>query len=60
MEEKANLLVAELFDTELIGEGLIRSYTDAQERLLTSDCIMVPQSATIHIEVDIIDITKII
>ncbi|OQR74311.1 protein arginine N-methyltransferase 7-like [Tropilaelaps mercedesae] len=48
IEHRANLLVAELFDTELIGEGLIRSYADAHSRLLTDDCIMVPQTATIY------------
>lgn len=32
--ERANLLVTELFDTELIGEGAIGAYTDAHSRLM--------------------------
>ena len=34
MPKKANLLVTELFDTELIGEGAIWSYKDALTRLM--------------------------
>lgn len=35
MERKANLLVAEVFDTELIGEGAIDTYRHARDYLLT-------------------------
>ena len=35
MEERANILVAELLDTELIGEGAIGAYAHAKEHLLT-------------------------
>ncbi|XP_022706682.1 protein arginine N-methyltransferase 7-like isoform X2 [Varroa jacobsoni] len=51
LEQKANLLVAELYDTECIGEGLIESYSDAVKRLLTDDFISVPQAVTIFTQV---------
>ncbi|PAA56310.1 hypothetical protein BOX15_Mlig031608g3, partial [Macrostomum lignano] len=38
----ANLLVAELFDTELIGEGALQSYQDAAKRLLTPNAVVLP------------------
>lgn len=31
---RANILVTEVFDTELIGEGAFRTYTHAQKELL--------------------------
>nr|KAI8762043.1 protein arginine N-methyltransferase 7 [Biomphalaria glabrata] len=48
--ERANLLVTELFDTELIGEGAIGSYTDAHARLMEDDCIAVPSSGLMYIQ----------
>lgn len=34
MPERANILVTEVFDTELIGEGAIGTFHHAHERLL--------------------------
>lgn len=34
MPEKANILVTEVFDTELIGEGAINTFTHAHRELL--------------------------
>lgn len=34
MQEKANILVTELFDTELIGEGALPSYEHAHLHLV--------------------------
>lgn len=34
MQERANILVTELFDTELIGEGALPSYEHAHMRLV--------------------------
>lgn len=34
MQEKANVLVTELFDTELIGEGALPSYEHAHMHLV--------------------------
>lgn len=51
MEQKANILVAEVLDTELIGEGAIKTYNHAHEYLMERDCISVPDSALIYIQV---------
>ncbi|KAK3799169.1 hypothetical protein RRG08_051443 [Elysia crispata] len=50
MKEKANLLVTELFDTELIGEGAISSYTDAHNRLMEEDCVAVPTTGIMYVQ----------
>lgn len=34
MEHRANILVTEVFDTELIGEGAIETFRHAHEELL--------------------------
>lgn len=51
MQQKANILVTEVFDTELIGEGAITIFEHAHRELLEEDCIVVPQSATIYAQV---------
>ncbi|XP_078684799.1 protein arginine N-methyltransferase 7-like [Branchiostoma floridae x Branchiostoma belcheri] len=51
MEERANILVAELLDTELIGEGCLYTYQHALEHLVTPDCIFVPHAATVYAQV---------
>lgn len=38
MEMKANLLITELFDTELIGEGALPSYEHAHQNLVQVCC----------------------
>lgn len=48
MERKANVLVTELFDTELIGEGAIATYRHALEHLLEPGCLTIPHSATVY------------
>ena len=35
MAERANILVTEVFDTELIGEGAISTFNHANQHLLT-------------------------
>lgn len=35
MDQRANILVTEVFDTELIGEGAIGVFNHAHEELLT-------------------------
>lgn len=49
--QRANILVTEVFDTELIGEGAIYTFNHAHEHLLEKDCIVVPDSATIYAQV---------
>ncbi|XP_067642449.1 protein arginine N-methyltransferase 7 [Eurosta solidaginis] len=48
MPHKANLLVAELLDTELIGEGAISIYNHAHDELLTDDVVCIPSQATCY------------
>jgi len=50
MNEKANILVTEVLDTELIGEGAIGTYNHAHKHLLTDDSISVPARATIFVQ----------
>ncbi|XP_052758972.1 protein arginine N-methyltransferase 7 isoform X1 [Galleria mellonella] len=51
MKEKANILVTEVFDTELIGEGALSTFSHAHKYLLEKDCIVVPDSAVIYVQV---------
>lgn len=51
MEERANILVTEVFDTELIGEGAISIFNHAHSHLLEDDCIVVPDAATIYAQI---------
>ncbi|KAG5678917.1 hypothetical protein PVAND_008541 [Polypedilum vanderplanki] len=51
IEQKANILVAELLDTELIGEGAIKSYNEAHQHLIDKDCLCVPHSASIYVQI---------
>ncbi|EEZ99615.1 protein arginine N-methyltransferase 7 isoform X2 [Tribolium castaneum] len=46
-----NILVTEVFDTELIGEGALSTFSHAHKVLLEKDCIVVPQSATVYAQV---------
>eukprot|EP00794_Sanderia_malayensis_P014000 gene14000-15458_t len=49
MEERANILVTEIFDTELIGEGVLPTLRDAHQRLLNADAVTIPSSGTVHL-----------
>lgn len=51
LSEKCNILVTEVFDTELIGEGAISTFDHAHKHLLDSDCIVIPDRATIYAQV---------
>uniref|UniRef100_A0A182LSP5 Protein arginine N-methyltransferase n=1 Tax=Anopheles culicifacies TaxID=139723 RepID=A0A182LSP5_9DIPT len=51
MERRANVLVTELFDTELIGEGALGTYRHALQHLLTDDVLTIPHQATIYAQV---------
>ncbi|KAA3669847.1 type III protein arginine methyltransferase, partial [Paragonimus westermani] len=50
MNERANMLVAELLDTELIGEGCLSTYRHAAECLLTDDATLVPYAADLFVQ----------
>ncbi|XP_033179203.1 protein arginine N-methyltransferase 7 isoform X1 [Bombus impatiens] len=51
MIKKANILVTEVFDTELIGEGALSTFRHAHENLLEENSIVIPHSATIWVQV---------
>ncbi|KAH8305910.1 hypothetical protein KR018_003205 [Drosophila ironensis] len=51
LPRRANLLVAELLDTELIGEGAIGIYNHAHEALLTEDALCIPARARCYAQV---------
>lgn len=48
MQTRANILITELFDTELIGEGALPSYEHAHQNLVTTSCEAVPHRATVY------------
>ncbi|XP_012566808.3 protein arginine N-methyltransferase 7 [Hydra vulgaris] len=50
MTEKVNVLVTEIFDTELIGEGVLPTLRDAHERLLVKNCKVIPSSASVIVQ----------
>ena len=51
MPSRANILVAEVLDTELIGEGALETYRHAFENLMEKDCLSVPSAAGIFVQV---------
>ncbi|XP_023027368.2 arginine methyltransferase 7 [Leptinotarsa decemlineata] len=51
LRERCNILVTEVFDTELIGEGALSTFSHAHKNLLERDSIVVPESATIYAQV---------
>nr|XP_034337703.1 protein arginine N-methyltransferase 7 [Crassostrea gigas] len=51
MPERANILVTEVFDTELIGEGAINTFTHAHRELLQKNSIVVPSAANMYVQV---------
>ncbi|VDP96854.1 unnamed protein product [Trichobilharzia regenti] len=55
MPRKADVLVAELFDTELIGEGALETYRHAAENLITADASLIPCAANIYVQVNIVN-----
>lgn len=50
MSERANVLVTEVFDTELIGEGAIATFSHALEHLLTPDAYVIPDQARMYVQ----------
>ena len=49
-EVSFDLVVAELLDTELIGEGCLLTYRKVLEKFCSPSCIFIPQEARIYIE----------
>uniref|UniRef100_A0A1I7T4F0 Protein arginine N-methyltransferase n=1 Tax=Caenorhabditis tropicalis TaxID=1561998 RepID=A0A1I7T4F0_9PELO len=46
---RADIIVAEVFDTELIGEGALRTFKEALQRLAKTGCRVVPSTGTVYI-----------
>lgn len=46
---RADIIVAEVFDTELIGEGALRTFKEALERLAKPGCRVVPSTGNVYI-----------
>jgi len=51
LPHRMNLLVTEVFDTELIGEGALSVFNHAHRELLTDDCIVIPSEAIVFAQV---------
>lgn len=51
MDKKANVLVTEVFDTELIGEGAIGIFNHAHKNLLTDDCVVIPSLSRVYAQI---------
>ncbi|XP_054287792.1 protein arginine N-methyltransferase 7-like [Macrosteles quadrilineatus] len=51
LPRRCNVLVTEVFDTELIGEGAVETFNHALTHLLEKDCLVVPSSATVFAQV---------
>ncbi|CAI5437801.1 unnamed protein product [Caenorhabditis angaria] len=47
--EAADVIVAEVFDTELIGEGALRTFKEALKRLAKPGCRVVPSTGNVFI-----------
>jgi len=48
MEEKADLLVSEILDAGVLGEGVIPSHRHALRNLLKPEAVIIPRSADLH------------
>lgn len=50
MPRKADILVTEILDSELIGEGVIPTINDAHRRLLSSNVKTIPAAAEVYVQ----------
>ena len=48
--ERADLLVSELIDDHVIGDGVLPSISDARNRLLTPEALIVPRASKMYIQ----------
>ncbi|CAL8070134.1 unnamed protein product [Orchesella dallaii] len=51
LPHRCNVLVTEVFDTELIGEGAICTFNHAHAELLTDPCVVIPRTSTVYAQV---------
>ena len=45
-----NLIVSEVYDSVLVGEGCLTTYRHALTFLASEDCIMIPRQATLYLQ----------
>ena len=45
-----NLIVSEIYDSPLVGEGCLDTYRHALTYLATPDCTMIPEQATLYLQ----------
>ena len=50
IQDKASIIVTEIFDTELIGEGVLGTMTHALQEMAHPNCIVIPAAATCFIQ----------
>lgn len=48
MMERADIVISEILDSALLGEGVLPSLRDAFTRLAKAGALAVPQSATVY------------
>jgi len=48
MPTKADLVVSEVVNSALIGEGMLKTYNDALQRLVKPDAVMIPQAGAVE------------
>ncbi|KAL4234504.1 Protein arginine N-methyltransferase 7 [Mactra antiquata] len=58
LPHRCNILVTEVFDTELIGEGGIGTFNHAHRELLEDDCIVVPSVSNMYVQLVTSDLVK--
>jgi protein arginine N-methyltransferase 7 len=51
MDVRADVVVHEILDTELLGEGVLPSLRDAYSRLLRPGAVSIPAAATLYAQV---------
>ena len=49
MPRKADLIVSEIFSSEMVGEGILETFLDSRNRLLAEDGQIIPRSSEIKI-----------
>ena len=43
-----NVIVSEVYDSEMVGEGCLPTYRHALDQLATNDCVFLPQQCTLY------------
>lgn len=49
-QERADILVTEIFDTDLIGEGVLGTLHHALAHLVRANAVVIPASATVYVQ----------